>query len=151
MVVIGNPLGLQLGIYRSASLFFVTHRLMIIRELECVIEDRRCLCHMLNNCIKDIIQRNLKDNYIADWKRFVSQIHQSNPFKELWDEICMTEYQKKVKLHQDCPTRFSSTVNMLREATLVSSAVEKIYDRCKHPALLAYHVSFLNFILLIFI
>jgi hypothetical protein len=82
---------------------------------------------LLNNLIKDTLETPLKGNYLAEWRSFVGHIHSSNPFKELWDEICTTKYNKLVGLQPDCITLFSSTITMLAQAVSVKEAVEMMY------------------------
>lgn len=98
------------------------------RALQCQIEDRRCLCHLLNNMIKKIIEKPLDGNYLKEWRSFVGHIHSSNPFKELWDKCCNLVYQSKKPLQPDCPTRFTSTVTMLQQAVTVKEAVEEMWE-----------------------
>ena len=57
----------------------------------------------------------------------MGHVNSSNPFKELWDKLCLTQYQQTVALQSDCVTRFSSTVAMLSQAVQVKEVVELIY------------------------
>lgn len=93
--------------------------------LNCKIEERRCICHILNNAVKKLILTFFGDStYVLDWRTFVSHINFSNSFKELWDETCLKMYNKKVTLQKDCPTRWSSTVVMFEKALSVRNAVD---------------------------
>ena len=62
-------------------------------------------------------------NYLVSWRKFISTINMSNPFKEAWDDVCKSKFLKTVKLQQDSPTRWSSTVAMLKKAVKVQDAV----------------------------
>jgi hypothetical protein len=93
--------------------------------LECHIEARRCVCHLLNNAIKKVINEHLgSKQHIEDWRCFVSRINFSNPCKETWDDICKATFGKTITLSKDCPTRWSSTITMLQSALQVKRAVQ---------------------------
>jgi hypothetical protein len=64
---------------------------------------------------------------LKEWRSFVGHINSSNPFKELWDKLCEYNYSRTVKLQTDCPTRFSSTITMLRQAVAWKDVVEEIW------------------------
>lgn len=67
-----------------------------VQLLNCVIEERRCVCHLLNNAVKDLICNNFSNNsWIDDLRRFIGHINHSNPFKEAWDSACL-EYLEKL-------------------------------------------------------
>jgi hypothetical protein len=92
--------------------------------LQCTIEKRRCVCHILNNAIKKIILEFFgHKKHIEDWRCFVSRINFSNGCKESWDTICKVTYGKTITLCKDSATRWSSTVVMLRSALQVKKAV----------------------------
>jgi hypothetical protein len=94
--------------------------------LGCEIKDRTCICHMLNNIIRRMLDDYFEDNYLAKWRPFVRRLRQSKPFEELWNECCRVSLGKEVILQPDTPTRWSSAVNMLSKAVEVKLAVERM-------------------------
>lgn len=90
------------------------------------IEARNCSCHQLNNMIKKIVSCYLEADYLVPWRAFIKAINQSNPFKEAWDKCCVGAFGKKIKLQKDCPTRWSSTVVMIRKAVKTKEAVKQM-------------------------
>jgi hypothetical protein len=94
--------------------------------LDCDIKDRTCICHMLNNIIRRMLDDYFEDNFLAKWRPFVSRLRQSKPFEELWNECCRVSLGKEVILQPDTPTRWSSTVSMLSKAVEVRLAVERM-------------------------
>jgi len=78
--------------------------------------------------IKRILTDYLDNAYLENWRKFVRRLHSSDPFYRLWKNCCMEIYGKKVKLHLDTPTRWSSSVSMINKASNLSEAVEKMYS-----------------------
>lgn len=71
----------------------------------------------------------LDDTRLQQWRTFVKQLNQSNPFRELWAATCVGLYGKPVTLIRDVKTRFSSTVTMISQASTVKDAVEKMWTQ----------------------
>jgi hypothetical protein len=90
------------------------------------IKDQTCICHRLNNLIKRIIGDYFESIYLEEWRLFIKRIRQSKPFEELWNECTLQLFGREVVLQQDTPTRWSSTVLMLKKAFSVRLAVERM-------------------------
>jgi hypothetical protein len=96
--------------------------------LGCEIRDQTCICHKLNNIIKRILEDYFLKTYLIDLRTFIKRIRQSKPFEDLWDQCCKQFYEKTISLPKDTPTRWSSTINMLKKATEVKLAIERMYN-----------------------
>jgi hypothetical protein len=94
--------------------------------LDAVIKDQTCICHQLNNLIKRIIGDYFETIYLVEWRLFIKRIRQSKPFEDLWIESTTQLYGKPITLQKDTPTRWSSTVMMLKKAFSVRLAVERM-------------------------
>ena len=90
------------------------------------IKDQTCICHQLNNLIKRIIGDYFEEIYLVEWRAFIKRIKQSKPFEDLWNECTTQLLGKLIMLQKDTPTRWSSTVMMLKKAFLVRLAVERM-------------------------
>lgn len=97
-------------------------------KLNTVIKDKTCVCHQMNNMVKRMVEDYLEQDYLKDWRSFVSRIRRSKPFEDIWDENCMQKYGKKIILQLDTPTRWSSTVLMIQKAFSCKLAVERMYN-----------------------
>ncbi len=62
------------------------------------IEERYCLCHMLNLVIKKFIEDYFADSYLIQIRSFISQINYSNPFNISWNDACIATFKKKVRI-----------------------------------------------------
>jgi hypothetical protein len=71
------------------------------------IQERLCLCHRLNNAIKQLLQDYFGETYLVQWRSFISRINSSNPFNELFEFCKKKELGEncKTKLQRDCDTR----------------------------------------------
>lgn len=76
------------------------------QRLNCVIKDNTCICHKLNNLIKRMLGDYFEEIYLNEWRVFVQRTNQSNPFKEAWEKCCLLQYDKKIILQKDTPTRY---------------------------------------------
>lgn len=83
-------------------------------------------CHQLNNLIKRIIGDYFETIHLVEWRLFIKRIKQSKPFEDLWIESTTQLYGKPITLQKDTPTRWSSTVMMLKKAFSVRLAVERM-------------------------
>jgi hypothetical protein len=99
------------------------------KQLQCEIKDNTCVCHMLNNLIKRMLNDYLEKDYLTEWRAFITKTRKSNPFKELWARCCCASLESKeeVVLQLDTPTRWSSTVVMMFKAYDVRKAVILMY------------------------
>jgi hypothetical protein len=102
------------------------------RKLGCEgqLRDNTCICHILNNIIKRILNDYLQESVLSFIRKFVTHLHHSNPFYELWAECCVNCLGKEVEMQMDTATRWSSTLALLEKFTLVLPAVERIYHLC---------------------
>lgn len=101
------------------------------QALECDIKDKTCICHLLNNIIKRMLNDYFEIDYLIPWRSFVSRIRKSKPFEELWTECCTIILGEQIILQLDTPTRWSSTVLMLQKAFKVRYAVERMSNITK--------------------
>ena len=115
------------------------------KALSCTILGHTCICHLLNNAIKRVLDDHLGSNYLRQWRKFVKRVNRSNPLKELWEDCCIRCYEKEKGLQKDTRTRWSSSVVMLQQATKVQQAVEMMWLLTgRRKELKEHHVSFLN-------
>lgn len=72
------------------------------------IQERLCLCHRLNNAIKDILKAYFETPYLITWRAFISRINYSNPFNELFEECKKKQLGENcvTRLQKDCETRY---------------------------------------------
>ncbi len=80
-----------------------------------------------------MLEDYFEDEYLKDWRTFISRTHKSNPFNELWGECCQQFYGKQIILQIDTPTRWSSSVMMLSKAVTVKQAVERMHHITSNP------------------
>lgn len=66
--------------------------------LKCKIDGRRCLCHLLNNVIKRLLNDYFEETILGQIRKFISQVNYSDPFKKSWDEACTLKFHKTVCL-----------------------------------------------------
>jgi hypothetical protein len=102
------------------------------QALSCVIKDKTCICHQLNNIIKRMLSDYFEEEYLIHWRTFISRIRKSKPFEELWTECCTIILGEEIILQPDTPTRWSSTVLMLQKACKVKQAVERMVNITKN-------------------
>ncbi len=71
------------------------------------IEARHCICHILNNAVKRILNSYFKD-YLVEWRAFIGHINHSNPFNELFNQCKKKVFgeKDKQKIQRDCETRY---------------------------------------------
>ena len=68
----------------AKSYLFYCMFLICYRELKCHIEDRRCICHQLNNIIKKMLCDYFLKSFIIPWRGFIKLIKKSDSFKKAW-------------------------------------------------------------------
>jgi hypothetical protein len=68
----------------------------------------------------------LEEVYLVEWRAFIKRIKQSKPLEDLWNECTTQLFGKLIMLQKDTPTRWSSTVMMLKKAFFVRLAVERM-------------------------
>lgn len=96
--------------------------------LNAEIRDQTCICHLLNNTIKRLLNDYFENVYLTEWRSFIKRLRQSKPFEELWIQCTTQVYGKEIVLQQDTPTRWSSTVVMIQKAFSVRLAVERMHN-----------------------
>jgi hypothetical protein len=95
-------------------------------KLNCNIKDNTCICHLINNIIKRMLNDYFEEHYLVEWRKFIKRIRKSHPFSETWDTCCELCLEGKVTLQKDTPTRWSSTLSMMDKAVKVNKAVERM-------------------------
>jgi len=95
------------------------------------LKGKTCICHLLNNMVKRILEDYFTDDYLTDIRIFISRLRKSKPFEDIWNESCQQCYTKQVVLQKDTPTRWSSTIMMMHKISLFKQAVERMYNACK--------------------
>ena len=74
----------------------------------------RCICHVLNLCVKDGTQAI--GPFYHKIRNAIMSINSSNMRYQEWKGFCRQQRIKTIKIAPDCPTRWNSTYEMLSRA-----------------------------------